>query len=189
MEENDSESAQDLESQEIQEQLKEASKESAKLKEMEFRTLKAEELRRIEFRHTIIQLSLAGFGAILALGLQLKLSTILLLYPFLMLWLALLWRQNAEMLVRLRAYIATYIEVEEHQWERMLKTQFHPIWNYDTAFTFLFLCADLITLGIGISENPQNIVLIILSAFCTLITVLLLFVRRPITTELVDTPL
>jgi len=188
MEENESEHAQDLESQEAQEQLKETLNESAKLKEMEFRTLRAEELRRIEFRHTIIQLALAGFGAILAFGIQYKLSIVLLLYPFLMLWFALLWRQNADMLTRLRAYIATHIEVQEYQWERMLKTQFHPIWNYDTAFTFLFICSELIALGIGISENPQNIVLIIVSALCILLTALLLFWRRPIITELVDIP-
>ncbi len=189
MEENDSESAQDLEYQETQEQLKEASKESAKLKEMEFRTLRAEELRRIEFRHTIIQLALAGFGAILAFGIQYKLSIVLLLYPFLMLWFALLWRQNADMLARLREYIATHIEVEEYQWESMLKARFHPIWNYDTAFTLLFICSELVALWIGIAQNPENIVLILVSCLCTLLTALLLFWRRPIITEIVGNPL
>lgn len=182
------EHAQDFESQETQEQLNEALKASAKLKEMEYRTLRAEELRRIEFRHTLIQLSFTGFGAILAFGVQLKASTVLLLYPFLMLWLALLWRQNADMLIKLRAYVATHIETEEYQWERTLKTQFHPIWNYDTAIVCLFICSDLIMMGIGISENPQNIVFIILSFLCTLITVLILFWRRPMITELVDIP-
>jgi hypothetical protein len=184
MEQTESASAQDLESQETQEDAKEA----AKLKEMEYRTLRAEQLKRIDLRYTFIQLSFASFGAILAFGVQLKLSTVLLLYPFLILWIALLWRQNDEMLTRIRAYIATQIEVGEVQWERMLKTQFHPIWNYDTAIKFLFICADLITLGIGISENPQNIVFIIVSCVCTLIAALLLFVRPPIITEFVDTP-
>jgi hypothetical protein len=188
MEENGSERAQDLESQGTQEQLKETLKEPSKLKEMEYRTLRAEELRRIELRYTFIQLALAGFGATLGFGVQNKLSIVLLLYPFLILWLALLWKQNAEMLTGIRAYIATHIEVEDYQWERRLKTQFHPIWNYDTAITFLFICSDLIALGIGIEQNPENIVFIITSAFCTLLTALLLFVRRPIITELVDIP-
>jgi hypothetical protein len=189
MEQTGSENAQDREAQDTQEQPKDILKEdSSKLKVMEYRTLRAEELRRIDLRYRLVQLSFTSFGAILAFGVQLKLSIVLLLYPFLMLWLALLWRQNADMLMRIRAYIVTQIEVEDVQWERMLKTQFHPIWNYDTAIKFLFICADLITLGIGVSENPQNIVFIIISGVCTLLAALLLFVRLPIITEFVDTP-
>src|SRR5579884_2567027 len=127
MEQAGLEKAQDSEGQET----KEEQEESSKLKVMEYRTLRAEQLRRIDLRYTLIQLSIASFGAILAFGVQLKLSTVLLLYPFLVLWLALLWRQNDDMITRIRAYIATQIEVEEVQWERMLKAQFRPIWNYD----------------------------------------------------------
>ena len=119
----------------------------------------------------------------------LKLSIALLLYPFLMLWLALLWRQNDDMLMRIRMYIATQIEVKDVQWERMLKAHIHPIWNYDTAIKSLFICADLITMGIGISENPRDIVFITVSCLCTLIAALLFFVRPPIVTGYVDTPL
>jgi hypothetical protein len=179
MEQIGSESAQDTEAQETQE----------KFRVMEYRTLRAEQVRRIDLRITIIQFSITGFGAILALGIDLKLSLILLLYPFLMLWVALLWRQNADMLARIRAYIATEIEFEESQWERMLKARFHPIWNYDTAINFLFICSDLIALWVGATQNPQNIFFIIVSALCTLITALLLFVRLPAVGELVDTPL
>jgi hypothetical protein len=178
MEQIETESAQDLESQEA----------SDKLKVMEYRTLRAEQLRRIGLRYRLIQLSFASFGAILAFGVQLKLAIILLLYPFLMLWIAILWRQNDEMLARIRVYIATQIEIEEVQWERMLKTQFHPIWNYDTAIKSLFIFADIITMGIGIAENPRDIVFIVVSCVCTLIAALLFFVRLPIIAELVDTP-
>jgi hypothetical protein len=199
MEQNRSGSVRDLAAQDTQEQPEETLKEDSKLQVMEYRTLRAEELRRIAFPFTLIQWALASFGAILAFGVQLKQSTVLLLYPFLMLWLALLWRENAGMLTRIRAYIATHIEVEEHQWERMLLTQFHPVWNYDTAITFLLLCADLIAMGIGISQDPGNIVFILVSSLCTLLTALLFFVRRPIrtkfgtggeatSTKLVDTP-
>lgn len=170
-------------------QMEEAIKDAARLKEMELRTLRAEELKRIEFRHTIIQLALTGFGAILAFGVQQKLSLVLLLYPFLMLWLALLWRQNAEMVTRLRGYIATRIETEEDQWERMLKAQSRPIWNYDNAFAFIFIGSDLIALGIGIAQNPQNIIFIVLSCFCTIITILLLLFKSPLIREAVDTSL
>ena len=171
------------------ESLETKEEDSSKLQVMEYRTLRAEQLRRIGLRYNFIQWAFASFAAILAFGVQLKLSTVLLLYPFLVLWLALLWRQNDDMLTRIRAYIATRIEVEEVQWERMLKVQFHPIWNYDTAIKFLFICADLITLGIGIADNPQNLLFIIVSCLCTLIAALLLFVRPPIVTEYVDTPL
>jgi len=105
-----------------------------------------------------------------------------------MLWIALLWRQNLEMLVRIRAYIADYIEVEEFQWERRLKRQIHPIWNYDTAFTLLFFCSDLIALGVGIAQSSPPIILIILSSICALLTALILFARPPIMTEIVDIP-
>jgi hypothetical protein len=190
MEQTRSESAQDLKAQETQEKPDDTFTELySKLKVMEYRTLRAEELRRIELRYYFIRFLLTGFAAILAFGIQFKLSIVLFLYPFLMLWLALLWRQNSDMLARIRAYIATQVEVQEVQWERVLKTQFHPIWNYDTALQFLFICADLITLGVAISQNPQNIVFILVSSFCTLLTALLLFVRLPVTTELVDTPL
>jgi hypothetical protein len=199
MEQNKLGSVQDLEAQDTQEQPKETLKEDSKLQVLEYRTLRAEEIRRIAVPLTLIQWALASFGAILAFGVQLKQSTVLLLYPFLMLWLALLWRENTGMLTRIRVYIATYIEVEDHQWERTLLTQFHPIWNYDTALTFLLLCADFIAIGIGISQDPGNIVFILVSCFCTLLTALLFFVRRPIrtkfgtggeatSTKLVDTP-
>lgn len=185
MEQTGPESAQDWASQET----KEEPEDSSKLQVMEYRTLRAEQLRRIGLRYNIIQWAFASFAAILAFGVQLKLSTVLLLYPFLVLWLALLWRQNDDMLTRIRTYIATQIEVEDVQWEKMLKVQFHPIWNYDTAIKFFFICADLITLGIGIADNPQNLVFIIVSCVCTLIAALLLFVRLPIVGEFVDTPL
>lgn len=189
MEQDRSERVQDLEAQDTQEQPKETFKESdSKLQVMEYRTLRAEELRRTDLPITIIQLALTSFGAILAFGIQLKLSTVVLLYPFLMLWLALLWRQNADMLTRIRVYIATHIEIEEDQWERKLLEQFHPIWNYDAALTFLLLCADLMALGIGISQNSQNIVFILVSSFCTLLTALLFFVKPPMRTIRVNTP-
>lgn len=182
MEQAEIEKAQDSEAQETKEEQEEASK----LKVMEYRTLRAEQLRRIDLRYTLIQLSIASFGAILAFGVQLKLSTVLLLYPFLVLWLALLWRQNDDMLASIRTYIATQIEVEDVQWERRLKAHIHPIWNYDTAIKCLFICADLITLGIGIADNPQNLVFIIISCVCTLIAAFLLFVMSPNVAEFVD---
>ncbi|GHO99296.1 hypothetical protein KSF_093440 [Reticulibacter mediterranei] len=187
MEQTGLEHAHDGEYQESQAQMEEAVRSAARLKEMELRTLRSEELKRIEFRHTIIQLALTGFGAILALGIQQKLSLVLLFYPFLMLWLSLLWRQNAEMLTKLRGYIATHIESEEHQWERALKTQSHPTWNYDNVFACIFIGSELIALGIGIAQNPQNIVFIIIASFCTVITVFLLLVRSLPITEFVDT--
>ena len=174
------ENAQDRASQEIQEEPKDALTEfSLKLQVMEYRTLRREELRRIELHYSSIRFLLTGFAAILAFGIQFKLSTVLFLYPFLMLWLALLWRQNADMLTRVREYIATHIEDQEHQWERMLKARFHSIWNYNVAIKFLFICSDLIMLGIGILQSPQSVGLIIVSSLCTLIAAFLLFVRIP----------
>jgi hypothetical protein len=43
-------------------------------------------------------------------------------------------------------------------------------------------------MGIGISENPQNTIFIIVSCVCTIIAALLLFMKLPIITEFVDTP-
>jgi hypothetical protein len=92
------------------------------------------------------------------------------------------------MLLTIRVYIADYLEVEGFQWERRLQRQIHPIWNYDTAFTLLFFCSDLIALGVGIAQSSPAIILILLSSLCTLLTALILFWRRPSITEPVDIP-
>src|SRR5581483_8014138 len=78
------EQVQDFKSKETQEQPKEA-KETPKLREVELRTLRNEQYRRIMLRSTYIHLVFAGLGAIIGFGVHYKISTILFLSPFLML--------------------------------------------------------------------------------------------------------
>jgi len=179
------EQVQDFKSKETQEQPKEA-KETPKLREVELRTLRNEQYRRIMLRSTYIHLVFAGLGAIIGFGVHYKISTILFLSPFLMLWLAIFWRHNADMIMRLRGYISKHLEFQDYQWERTLKRQYHPLWNFDLIIMFLFICADLLTLGLGIAQNPKDIVLITVSSVCTLFTAFILFARQPMITERVD---
>ena len=90
------------------------------------------------------------------------------------------------MIMRLRGYISKHLEFQDYQWERTLKRQYNPLWNFDLIIMFLFICADLITLGLGIAQNPKDIVLITVSSLCTLLTAFILFARQPMITERVD---
>src|SRR5436190_10498326 len=68
------EHAQDLKTKETQEQPQEA-KETPKLREVELRTLRNEQYRRIMLRSTYVHLVFAGFGAIIGFGVHYKIST------------------------------------------------------------------------------------------------------------------
>src|SRR5437667_12485112 len=70
------EHAQDLKTKETQEQPKEA-KDTPKLREVELRTLRNEQYRRIMLRSTYVHLIFAGLGAIIGFGVHYKISTIL----------------------------------------------------------------------------------------------------------------
>jgi hypothetical protein len=179
------ENAQDLKTKETQEQPKEA-KDTPKLREVELRTLRNEQYRRIMLRSTYVHLIFAGLGGIIGFGVHFKIPTILFLSPFLMLWLAVFWRHNADMIMRLRGYISKHLEFYDYQWERTLKRLYRPLWNFDLIIMVLFICADLITLGLGIAQNPKDIVLIIVSSLCTLLTAFILFAWQPMITERVD---
>jgi hypothetical protein len=182
------EHAQDLESKETQEQPKEAkeAKDTEKLREVELRTVRNEQYRRIMLRSTYIHYSFAAFGATVVVGVHFKEPTILLLFPFAMLWMATLWRNNADMIMRLRGYIAKHIESQDYQWERTLQREYNPLWNFDLIIMVLFICGDLIALGLGIAQNSNNIVLIILSSLCVLLAAFILFARQAMITERVD---
>jgi hypothetical protein len=76
----------------------------------EYAALRAELLKRIELQHQVISLTLIVFGTMLSFGLQVRSSSIVLLYPVLALFLAASWAHNGRAIRDMVIYIKDQVE-------------------------------------------------------------------------------
>lgn len=93
---------------------------SAKIEEYKY--LKSETLKRIEFRYKSINLILIAAGTFISIGSQQKSALILLIYPVISLFLTFSWVHNGISLTRIGQYIREEIEDDKNlRWEGYLK--------------------------------------------------------------------
>ena len=81
-------------------------------RDMEYSSLRAEVLRRIDSRQQTLSVALTLAGAFLGLGWNAG-AVVLLLYPLIALLLAVGWAQNEVFITQINAYIRDYLEGSE----------------------------------------------------------------------------
>ena len=76
----------------------------------QYKILREELLKRTEFQYQVIGLSFVSFGTLLPIGIGSSSASIILVYPFLALFLAAVWSQNDVLIRQIRAYIIASVE-------------------------------------------------------------------------------
>jgi len=94
-----------------------------------YNNLREEIVKRVELEHQIIYFTLLIFGAVLAVGLKSANTTIFLLYPVLIMFLAATWVDNQIRIGEISAYIKEKITPMLGEdvvgWELALQNRFH----------------------------------------------------------------
>lgn len=87
----------------------------------EYTALREEILKRIEIKQQVNTIVVAAFGATIALGLQYKEATLILLYPILLPLFSVVWSTNERRAREIGSYIRTQIEEKcgEGGWESL----------------------------------------------------------------------
>jgi len=156
----------------------------------EYKALRDEILRRLDYRYQIINFALVTVTAILAVGLQqIGSQTVLLIYPLLGTFFANAWADNILAIVCLAAYIKDKYEDQRKGygigWETYLAEE-HPIPGYAPGklghfySVGIFVATEAITLGLGITRNtgkPEELILIGLGLIAFVYTAYLMFYR------------
>jgi hypothetical protein len=158
----------------------------------EYCALREEIIKLTEIQFQLIVITLAAFGTILPLGVQIKSASILLVYPILALFLAMEWVNHAFGIDMLGSYIQNKIEhtvgIDNIGWEntsrRRPATQnsiafWFSRWRFEAWFSrWHFAAMQLIALGTGIAVaitthdiTAITITLASLSLICTGITI------------------
>ena len=76
----------------------------------QYKILREELIKRTEFQYQVIGLSFVSFGTLLTIGMGKMSASIMLVYPFLALFLAAVWSQNDVLIRQIRAYIIESVE-------------------------------------------------------------------------------
>ena len=76
----------------------------------QYKILRTELIKRTEFQYQVIGLSFVSFGTLLTIGVGNLSAPVILVYPFLALFLASVWSQNDVSIRQIRAYIIKSVE-------------------------------------------------------------------------------
>ena len=150
----------------------------------EYKALRDEIMKRIEFRYQIINLILIVSGTFLTVGIQASIpASVLLVYPILALFLICSWAHNGVTTLRIAKYVRECIEQKMAglSWEAYVKEQF-PQYQPFGSLGFLSAAGLVITtqiLAIGLALLKSNftaieIVLIVCGVLATVLTLILL---------------
>lgn len=155
----------------------------------EYDILQREILKRIEIRYQIINLALIVAGTILTIGLQMKNSAVLLVYPVLSLFLAAGWAHNGFAMVYIDKYVREKIEknIPQLQWKSYVhnnsprSTQpLSPLGIVSTEG--LFLSTDILTIALALlifGSTTIELILLTCSLVATVVTfIILLYTTR-----------
>lgn len=117
----------------------------------EYKSLRDETLKRVEFRYQIFNITLLVAGALWTVGTaKPDLNSILLLYPILSFFFAAAFVYNSILLVQIGAYIREKIEpsqVVELGWATYLKDKYKGIEPFEIVSTYgLFLGTQIVSL-------------------------------------------
>lgn len=127
----------------------------------EYKALRNEILKRIEFRYQLINIILVVSGTFLSVGVQPNVSvSILLVYPILALFLISGWAYNGVVLKRIGTYIRENLETNlvELRWESYLKER-KTLLNFSNPFSFL---GPLSTSGLVLTTQVLAVVIALL---------------------------
>lgn len=153
----------------------------------EYSSLKNEILLRSKIRHELVKLSITGAGIFIALVTKSSdYLNVLLIYPILVMFLALAWYRNLIANLSISTYIRTEVENKLHGWESYL---YHQKSDYNKRFIYLgalssgglfFLIQILCLVVTGAEVNIANIsfnfwqwTLLFLSGISSIITLAL----------------
>jgi hypothetical protein len=92
----------------------------------EYKALRDEIMKRLEFRYQTVTLILIVSGTFLSVGVQTAVpASVLLVYPLLALFLIAAWAHNGVATLRIARYIREHIELKTHglRWETYLKEE------------------------------------------------------------------
>jgi len=148
----------------------------------EYNALRAEIIKRSEFRYQILSLTLIIAGSILTFGLQpASPSQILFVFPILGCFLVGVWAHNVLGPRRLAAFIREHIEsrFDSWGWETEIENESYTLsWlSGIIASSGIFLGTEIITLVLGLLKStftPIDVVLIVLDSLAIIITLILL---------------
>jgi hypothetical protein len=146
----------------------------------EYRTLRDETLKRVEFHHQIIGFTLVLGGTMLTIGAGSERATILFVYPLLATFLASALVSNGMLLIQIGAYIRTIEQTYEgfHDgWATFLDSRYSGIWRLETwSILGLYIGTDILAIGVGLLVTKSqldtiDLVLLVAAIVATLITV------------------
>jgi hypothetical protein len=115
----------------------------------EYKTLREETLKRVEFRYQIFNLTLIVAGSLLTVGTGTNAPrSVLLLYPTLSFFLAAAFVYNSILLVEIGAYIREHLEERlDLRWAHYLKPRYRGIEPFEILSTYgLFLGTQILSL-------------------------------------------
>jgi hypothetical protein len=150
---------------------------------VEFEKLKEEVLKRIEIRFQLIALAIVAPGTIIAVGLQTRNATLMLLYPILSMFLTGAYASNEHQVKQIREYLK-WIEVKLGK-HNMCWQHFSSHILRKKAIEMHLLSSIGIFFGIGLvmilgalsflTYNTSNTVLLVTSIFCVLLMPIILY--------------
>lgn len=122
----------------------------------EFNVTRDEILKRVELQHQLLSLSLIILGTILTFGIQTKSASIILLYPFIALFLTIAWTSSSTRIREMQLYIKTHIEEKlgEHiiGWEHFRMTIHRPFGSLTTLSAMgIFIGTELLAGIVAVS--------------------------------------
>jgi hypothetical protein len=159
----------------------------AELLVAEYTSLREEIIKRIEIQHQLLSLALIAPGTILAIGLQSKNASLLLLYPILGMFLAAVWLSNSFAIGDLAAYIQSDIQPNvgagHAVWERVRASTDtrHLALLHFWGTRGLFFGTELVALVAGITlatVDAVQVLFLIAGGISCVLTLLLLSVPQ-----------
>ena len=152
----------------------------------EYKALRDEIVKRLEFRYQIINLTLIVAGTFLTIGVQANMpASVLLVYPLLASFLIAAWAYNGVATLRIARYIRESIEqkVAGLEWETFLKEQApqlpRPYGFLGTiSTTGLVLTTQLLTIALALLKGNFTIIETILFACSIGSVIFTLFLLR-----------
>jgi len=145
----------------------------------EYASLRAEMLKRVEFRYQLINLTIIIAGTFLTIGLQPNVPAfVLLVYPILALFLVAGWAHNGQTIVSISKYINEHIrpKLKDLEWEGFARK--HHVSFYGTLSTSgLVLTTQFLAIGLALlkfSFTTTQITLLACSVIAVISTIILL---------------
>jgi len=152
----------------------------------EYSALRDEILKRIEFQHQLVSLTLIVAGTFLTIGVQANVpSSALLVYPILALFLAAGWAQDDVRINQLSVYIREKIEKhlggfgwENYRQAERVYSRWGPFGSLGAlSARGVFLVTQFLTIALALTRfapSPQEIVLLVVDGIAILFTFILL---------------